>query len=71
MSKDRASAKLDEPVMLRGPIAHRGAAANTVKKRHVKGYFEHLNRLVELTDARVAEVAWKATSVEPWPSDGP
>lgn len=69
MTRVRASAKLDDYVVLRGAIAHRGAAASTVKKRHVKGYFEHLKRLVELTEARVAEVAWKATKVEPWPSD--
>jgi len=71
MSVERASAKLDEYVMLRGAIAHRGAAASTVKKRHVRGYFVHLKRLVELTEGRVAEVVWKATDVEPWPSDKP
>jgi hypothetical protein len=71
MPKTRASAKLDYYVTLRGAIAHRGAAASTVKKRHLEGYFKHAKHLVELTETRVAEVVWKATGVEPWTVDQP
>jgi hypothetical protein len=49
MTSNRARTKLDNYVELRGAIAHRGAAASSVKKANVRDYFEFLKRLVART----------------------
>jgi RiboL-PSP-HEPN len=51
MSADQARTKLDEFVVLRGDIAHRGAAA--VRKNRVTEFLNHVTRLVAKTDACV------------------
>ena len=53
MTPERSRTKLDEYVELRGSIAHRGAAATSVKKVQVIGYFEFLKRLVSRTGSSV------------------
>lgn len=53
MANDSAKKKLDDYVTLRGDIAHRGSAAAGVKKSAVKGFRNHVERLVELTDEYV------------------
>ncbi len=53
MTPDRARTKLDKYVELRGSIAHRGAAATSVKKAQVIDYFEFLRRLVSRTGGSV------------------
>jgi hypothetical protein len=57
MSKESAEAKLDKFVELRGSVAHRGASSESVHKKHVRDYYEHVKRLVETTDATVNELA--------------
>jgi HEPN superfamily RiboL-PSP-like protein len=58
-----ARTKLDEYLTLRGDIAHRGAAAKTVRKSQVEDFVGHVFRLVEKTDAAVNEFALKESSV--------
>jgi len=53
MSVARSKAKLNEYVILRGAIAHRGAAASGIKKYQVTDYFRHVRRLVSRTGGRV------------------
>ncbi len=53
MNPDRARTKLDKFVELRGAIAHRGAAATSVKKAQVTDYFNFLKRLVAKTGGAV------------------
>lgn len=53
MSVTQARTKLDKFVELRGAIAHRGAAASSVKKVQVTGYLTHVKRLVGKTGGRV------------------
>jgi len=57
MSPQQARKKLDKYVSLRGAIAHRGAAASSCKKTHVKDYFDHVKRLVSKTGPR-----WRVNS---------
>jgi RiboL-PSP-HEPN len=66
MSIRRASEKLDGFVTLRGSIAHRGSGAAAVRKHQVDDYYDHVKRLVERTDARIAEVVRAATGRAPW-----
>lgn len=47
----RAQKKLDSMVVLRGDIAHGSGAARAVRKGDVTGYRNHVNRLVDKTDA--------------------
>jgi hypothetical protein len=46
----QAQRKLDGFVTLRGEIAHRAAAPSAIKKRIVKNFVEHAERLVDATD---------------------
>ena len=55
MNPTRARDKLDEFVSLRGDIAHRGAAASGVRKKRVREFREHVERLVAATDEFVNE----------------
>lgn len=56
-----AAAKLDKYVELRGNIAHRGQGLKSVRKEHVREYYEHLKRLVGKTGGRVSAVVKQAT----------
>jgi hypothetical protein len=55
MSATDAATKLDGYITLRGEIAHRGKAAEKVKKTTVTDFFGHVNTLVEKTDEAVNE----------------
>jgi hypothetical protein len=59
-SAARSRKRLDEYVSLRGDIAHRGQAAESVRKVQVVGFSDHTRRLVWATEARVIE--WVAES---------
>jgi hypothetical protein len=66
MSSAKAKAKLDKYVTLRGAIAHRGAAASSVKKTQVTDYFRHVKRLVGKTGGRVNSHVTSATGSSLW-----
>lgn len=53
VTADKARAKLDQYVTLRGAIAHRGTAASSCNKTHVEDYFELIKKLVSKTGGRV------------------
>lgn len=53
MRCDAARTKLDKYVSLRGDIAHRGAAAEGVRKGDVTKFRNHVDRLVAVTDDHV------------------
>jgi hypothetical protein len=66
MSVPQARAKLDKFVTLRGDIAHRGAAASSVKKAQVTDYLKHVKRLVAKTGGRVNAHVKRATGKPLW-----
>lgn len=66
MSAPKAKAKLDNYVTLRGVIAHRGAAASSIKKAQVTDYFRHVKRLVGKTGGRVYSHVKSATGKSLW-----
>lgn len=66
MSARRAGEKLDEYVILRGSIAHRGSGAAAVRKYQVDDYYDHVKYLVGKTDARISDVVKAATGRTPW-----
>jgi hypothetical protein len=53
MSTTQAAKKLDGFVSLRGDIAHRARAAETIKKTEVWDFAKHVERLVDKTDAYI------------------
>ncbi|MER5432892.1 MAE_28990/MAE_18760 family HEPN-like nuclease [Streptomyces sp. NPDC002588] len=69
MTVERAKKKLDDFITLRGEIAHRGSAANSVTKPQVNEYYNHLKRLVDRTEKHVASKVSQSTGKDPWPSD--
>ena len=66
MSVTQARRKLDGFVELRGAIAHRGAAASSVKKVQVTNYLAHVKRLVGKTGGRVNTHVKTATGKPLW-----
>lgn len=66
MSAQAARAKLDEFVVLRGDIAHRGQAADRVTKRQAKDYATHVRHLVAKTGGHINTVMKKATGQPLW-----
>jgi hypothetical protein len=66
MSAAKARAKLDDYVTLRGAIAHRGAAASSIKKAQVADYFGHVKRLVGRTGGRVNSHVKSVTGKSLW-----
>lgn len=66
MSAERAQEKLDEYITLRGDVAHRGKASESITKGYVNDYYGHLKRLVEHTEDRVADALRDATGAHPW-----
>lgn len=68
MKADRARGKLEKYAILRGEIAHRGTAAKSVTKTHVKDYFDFIKRLVSKTDGAVNSYAKRVTGKTLWPT---
>lgn len=66
MSKAAAERKLDELVSLRGSIAHRGAAAEKVRKADVTDYYEFVRTLVRKTGGAVNGHVRDATGEPLW-----
>jgi hypothetical protein len=66
MPADRARAKLDEYVSLRGDVAHRGKAARTIRKAQVVDYYSHVKDLVGKTGGYVNRVVFDSTGVRLW-----
>ncbi|CNF59403.1 Uncharacterised protein [Mycobacterium tuberculosis] len=66
MAPGSAAKKLNDFVRLRGDIAHRGEAATGVTKTQVTTYQGHVQRLVDKTETKVAEVLTNSTGVAPW-----
>ena len=58
---EHARDNLDMYVSLRGDIAHRGQAAESVRKRQVVAFSTHTRRLVNTTELRVIEWVSNAT----------
>ena len=64
MAADKAQAKLDRLVTLRGDIAHRGStSAGGVRKGTVTDLRSFIRRLVEATDGYVCREVDRATGV--------
>ncbi len=66
MSSVDAAAKLDAHITIRGNIAHRVTHDATVYKHWGTGYLNHVERLVEKTDAAVAAHLKDALGAAPW-----
>lgn len=66
MTVKRAREKLDKYINLRGEIAHRGIAANTVTKAQVEDYFDFIKHLVSKTGATVNAQMRTVTGVPIW-----
>lgn len=67
MSTDRAAEKLDRYVELRGSIAHRGAATESVHRADVTDFYSHVKRLVSKTGGTVNYACFRATGTRLWP----
>lgn len=67
-TSEKARAKLDRFIVLRGSIAHRGRDLKTVKKAQVKDYFVFVRHLAWKTGICVRKFAEKATNKPPWKS---
>lgn len=63
VSREQAAKKLDRYVTLRGAIAHRGAAAKSVKRTAVTDYYGHVKRLVGKTGDAVNTTVKRSTDV--------
>jgi len=66
MSNERAKARLDEFVTLRGDIAHRGKASEATKKKAVTDFLSHVTQLVTKTDDCVNASVDTACGVRLW-----
>ncbi len=66
MSAAQAKTKLDNYVTLRGAVAHRGAAASSIKKAQVSDYFQHVKSLVGKTGGKVNAYLKSATNKSLW-----
>jgi hypothetical protein len=66
MSAAQAKTKLDDYITLRGAVAHRGAAASSIRKAQVNDYFQHVRRLVGKTGGKVNSFVKSATSKSLW-----
>jgi hypothetical protein len=69
MSAQRAAGKLDEYIIVRHEVAHRGSSADRIWKADVKEYRKHIRHLVERTAAEVGRVLTSVTGVVPWPDE--
>lgn len=68
MTATRARAKLDRFVTLRGSIAHRGKAAENVRKAQVQDYLRFITRLASKTGERVNSYVENVTGRPLWPT---
>lgn len=66
MSAGRAQEKLDDFISRRGDIAHRGTAAESVTKKDVTNYYNHVKELVDCTEKRIATALHESTATAPW-----
>jgi|SRR5271165_869487 len=69
MSAQRAAEKLDENLIVRHEVAHRGNAAFKVWQYDVNDYYNHVRGLVEHTATEIADFLTGATGVSPWPDE--
>lgn len=69
MNAQRAAEKLDENLIVRHQVAHRGQAAYTIWQYDINEYYNHAWRLVERTAAEIAGFLADATGVTPWPDE--
>ena len=63
---DKSRKRLDKFVELRGAIAHRGKAAESVKKKQVQDYFDFVKRLAGRTGGEVNKYVRAATGKSLW-----
>jgi hypothetical protein len=61
-----AAKRLDEFNTLRGNIAHRTKHHQSVHKRKVKKFLDHVERLARLTEDRVRQHLKASTARDPW-----
>jgi hypothetical protein len=66
MTVAQARAKLDKFVTLRGAIAHRGGAADSVTKSQVTNYFGFIKRLASKTGGKVNQHVKTITGKKLW-----
>ena len=66
MSNDKAKAKLEELIDLRGSIAHRVEASRTVYKKDVEFYKRFISRLAVITHNRATALVYVRTGHRPW-----
>lgn len=69
MNAQRAAEKLDEYLIVRHEVAHRGNAAFTIWQYDVNECYNHVWRLVERTATEIAGILTGATGVSPWPDE--
>ena len=69
INPERAAAKLDEYIVIRHEVAHRGSSTDRIWKYDINDYYTHVWNLVERTAAEVASVLADATGVTPWPDE--
>ena len=66
MTPERSSKKLKKLIELRGEIAHRVSAANSVKKSDVTNYKNFLYRLAVITHNRTSAFLYARTKIKHW-----
>ena len=69
MDAQRAAEKLDEYIIIRHEVAHRGSSADRIWRYDVNDYYSHVWHLVEQTAAETARVLTDVTGVAPWPDE--
>ncbi|MBE8989394.1 MAE_28990/MAE_18760 family HEPN-like nuclease [Nostoc sp. LEGE 12450] len=62
MSATQAALKLDKYINLRGSIAHRGSASETVKKQQVEAFLKHVQQIVDIIESVVFTYITQITS---------
>lgn len=66
MTSDRAKAKLDEFITIRGNIAHRIRDARPVAKNTGSTYLTHVRQIVDRCERAVSQHLQQATGIAPW-----
>jgi hypothetical protein len=66
MPANRASAKLDGYITLRGAIAHRGSHSKSVRKGQAEDYFALVQKLASISGGQVNSHVFRATGRRLW-----
>ncbi|MCW2931944.1 MAG: hypothetical protein JWM19_2906 [Actinomycetia bacterium] len=69
ISPERAAEKLDEYIVIRHEVAHRGSSTDRIWQYDINDYYSHVWNLVGRTAAEVARVLADVTGIAPWPDE--